>query len=174
MLLSLARESLSGPTLAELRPIFHCLIGDSPNLEGQVPIFISPRNRVAQLYPPGAEFLFRRLLRLVELRWRYSNSLPHWLMTQLKIKIVLWTMVSRPVCPGIRPPSGPMTNFYFSSKFSFLSGERTGLWFTVLEGPRQHSAAWVWFLIFPLIWRARSSYLSPRNRAAQIYSRTLG
>jgi hypothetical protein len=26
-------------------------IQDSPNLEGQVPIFISPRNRVAQLYP---------------------------------------------------------------------------------------------------------------------------
>jgi hypothetical protein len=26
-------------------------IRDSPNLEGQVPIFISPRNRVAQLYP---------------------------------------------------------------------------------------------------------------------------
>jgi hypothetical protein len=24
---------------------------DSPNLEGQVPVFISPRNRVAQLYP---------------------------------------------------------------------------------------------------------------------------
>jgi hypothetical protein len=24
---------------------------DSPNLEGQVPLFISPRNRVAQLYP---------------------------------------------------------------------------------------------------------------------------
>jgi hypothetical protein len=26
-------------------------IQESPNLEGQVPIFISPRNRVAQLYP---------------------------------------------------------------------------------------------------------------------------
>jgi hypothetical protein len=29
----------------------YCLIWDSPNLEGQVPVFISPRNRVAQLYP---------------------------------------------------------------------------------------------------------------------------
>jgi hypothetical protein len=28
-----------------------CLIWDSPNLEGQVPVFISPRNIVAQLYP---------------------------------------------------------------------------------------------------------------------------
>jgi hypothetical protein len=26
-------------------------IRDSPNLEGQVPVFISPRNRVTQLYP---------------------------------------------------------------------------------------------------------------------------
>jgi hypothetical protein len=33
--------------------ISYCLIWDSPNLEGQVPVFISPRNKVAQLYPPG-------------------------------------------------------------------------------------------------------------------------
>jgi hypothetical protein len=32
--------------------IFYCLyFCDSRNLEGQVPVFISPRNRVAQLYP---------------------------------------------------------------------------------------------------------------------------
>jgi hypothetical protein len=33
-------------------------IRDSPNLEGQVPIFVSPRNRVAQLYPQGLGPLF--------------------------------------------------------------------------------------------------------------------
>jgi hypothetical protein len=33
-------------------------IRDSPNLEGQVPVFISPRNRVAQLYPPALGSLF--------------------------------------------------------------------------------------------------------------------
>jgi hypothetical protein len=33
-------------------------IRDSPNLEGQVPIFISPRNRVAQLYPQALCSLF--------------------------------------------------------------------------------------------------------------------
>jgi hypothetical protein len=38
-----------GPT--ELTAISYCLIWDSPNLEGPVPVFISPRNRVAQLYP---------------------------------------------------------------------------------------------------------------------------
>jgi hypothetical protein len=31
--------------------VFYCLYFlDSPNLEGQVPVFISPKNRVAQLY----------------------------------------------------------------------------------------------------------------------------
>jgi hypothetical protein len=33
-------------------------IRDSPNLEGQVPLFISPRNRVAQLYPQSLGSLF--------------------------------------------------------------------------------------------------------------------
>jgi hypothetical protein len=33
-------------------------IRDSPNLEGQVPIFISPRNRVARLYPQALGSLF--------------------------------------------------------------------------------------------------------------------
>jgi hypothetical protein len=33
-------------------------IRDSPNLEGQVPVFISSRNRVAQLYPQAPGSLF--------------------------------------------------------------------------------------------------------------------
>jgi hypothetical protein len=33
-------------------------IQDSPNIEGQIPVFISPRNRVAQLYPQGLGSLF--------------------------------------------------------------------------------------------------------------------
>jgi hypothetical protein len=52
-------------------------IRDSPNLEGEVPVFISPGNRVAQLYPsPGTGFRFRRLLRLAGLRLRYSTPPP--------------------------------------------------------------------------------------------------
>jgi hypothetical protein len=35
---------------------------DSPNLEGHVPVLISPRNRVAVI-PPGTRLPFRRLLR---------------------------------------------------------------------------------------------------------------
>jgi hypothetical protein len=33
-------------------------IQDSPNLEGQVPVFISPKNRVDQLYPQTLGSLF--------------------------------------------------------------------------------------------------------------------
>jgi hypothetical protein len=33
-------------------------IRDSPNLEGQVSVFISPRNRVAQLYPQALGSFF--------------------------------------------------------------------------------------------------------------------
>jgi hypothetical protein len=48
---SLPEQSLLGRSPAELTTIFYCLVWDSLNLEGQVPVFISPRNRVAQLYP---------------------------------------------------------------------------------------------------------------------------
>jgi hypothetical protein len=48
---ALPEQSLLGRSPAELTTIFYCFIWDSPNLEGQVPVFISPRNRVAQLYP---------------------------------------------------------------------------------------------------------------------------
>jgi hypothetical protein len=34
-----------------LMSIVYCLCFSDPNLEGQVPVFISPRNRVDQLYP---------------------------------------------------------------------------------------------------------------------------
>jgi hypothetical protein len=44
-------QSLNGPSRSEPVTILYCLIWDSPNLESQVPVFISPRNRVAQLYP---------------------------------------------------------------------------------------------------------------------------
>jgi hypothetical protein len=49
---ALPEQSLLGRSPAELTAIFYCLIWDSPNLEGQVPVFISPTNRVAS-YTPG-------------------------------------------------------------------------------------------------------------------------
>lgn len=43
-------------------------ISESLNLEGQVPVCIYPRKRVAQLYPPDTGFPLRRLLQLAGLR----------------------------------------------------------------------------------------------------------
>jgi hypothetical protein len=57
--------------------ICYCLIRDSHNLEGQARVFISPTDRVAQLYPPYTGFPFCRLLRLAGLRWIYFNPPPH-------------------------------------------------------------------------------------------------
>jgi hypothetical protein len=51
-------------------------IRDSLNLEDQVLVVISPRNRVTRLFP-GSGFPFRRLLRLAGLRLRYLNPPPH-------------------------------------------------------------------------------------------------
>jgi hypothetical protein len=46
------------PSPAGLVTIFYSQIRYSPNLEGQVPVFISPRNRVAQLYSQALGSLF--------------------------------------------------------------------------------------------------------------------
>jgi hypothetical protein len=44
-------QPFSDPSPTGLMSIVYCLYFlDSPNLEGQVPVFISPRNRLAQLY----------------------------------------------------------------------------------------------------------------------------
>jgi hypothetical protein len=58
LLLALPDQTLSGPSPTELATIFYCLIWDSPNLEGKVPILISLRNRIAQLYPQALCSLF--------------------------------------------------------------------------------------------------------------------
>jgi hypothetical protein len=49
--LQFAVSSFNGASRAEPVTILYCLIWDSRNLEGQVPVFISPRNKVTQLYP---------------------------------------------------------------------------------------------------------------------------
>jgi hypothetical protein len=33
-------------------------IQDSPNLEGQIPVFVSPKKKVAQLYPQALDSIF--------------------------------------------------------------------------------------------------------------------
>jgi hypothetical protein len=52
---SLPAQSFSAPLAAELTAMSQ--IRHSPNLEGQVPVFIYPRNSVAQLYPQALDSL---------------------------------------------------------------------------------------------------------------------
>jgi hypothetical protein len=55
---ALPEQSFFCRSPAELTAIFYCLIWDSPNLEGQVPVFKPPRNEVAQIYPRALGFRF--------------------------------------------------------------------------------------------------------------------
>jgi hypothetical protein len=56
--LQFALQSLNGPSRSEPAAILYCLIWDSTNLKGQVPVFISPRNRVTQLCPRALGSLY--------------------------------------------------------------------------------------------------------------------
>jgi hypothetical protein len=72
--LQFAAQSLNGPSRAEPVTILYCLISDTPNLEGQVTVFISSRNKVAQLYPCELGSLY-----VVSYGWwRYYNRPPTW------------------------------------------------------------------------------------------------
>jgi hypothetical protein len=70
-------QSFNGPSRAEPVTILYRLIWHSPNLEGQVPVFISP-GKGALVIPPGIGFHLRPHLRLAGPRWRYSNPPPTW------------------------------------------------------------------------------------------------
>jgi hypothetical protein len=59
LLLAVASAAILGSE--SLRTRDHILLSqirDSPNMEGQVPVFICPRNRVAQLYPQALGSIF--------------------------------------------------------------------------------------------------------------------
>jgi hypothetical protein len=93
--------------------IFYCLIWDCPNLEGEVPIFIAPRNRLAQLYPLALGSLFVAsyvsqgygggiLTRL------HTETLQSWV--ELSLSYGRWSPDQFVLVSG--SPLGPMTRFY--------------------------------------------------------------
>jgi hypothetical protein len=86
---ALPEQSHLSQSPTELTAISYCLIWDSPNPEGQVPLFISPRNRVAQLYPRALGSLSVASYDSRGLRWKCSNPPPHGVKLSLKVIYLL-------------------------------------------------------------------------------------
>jgi hypothetical protein len=94
LLLALASSVILGSESRETH--YHILlyqIQDSPNLEGQVPIFISSRKRVAQLYLQALGS-FRRLLRIAGLKHFPASPLARWQLPSNGCCLVCFTVVA--------------------------------------------------------------------------------
>jgi hypothetical protein len=108
----LPAQSLSVLSPEELKTIFYGPnFLDSSNLEGHVPVFISPINRVTQLYPGALGSLL----------------VVSYVKVKVQITRIFRPAVSRPVRPGVRHPSGKRDQFLVLLSLDALSDEKLGL-----------------------------------------------
>jgi hypothetical protein len=127
--------------------IFYRLRFEIPQPEGQGPCIYNSQEQGGSVIPRGTGFPFCHLLRLAGLRWRYSNLLPcRVINSQVKVKVMLWLTVSRPVYLGVKHTSGAYDQIFIDVRQlrvfymrRYLSDEMTGLSFTFAAGPRQRS-----------------------------------
>jgi hypothetical protein len=175
MLLGLSR--VVTPWSESRRTQDHILLS---HLRLQVPVFISLRNRVAQLYPLSTEFPFRCLLRLSGLWWRYSNQPSHRNNSLLKKLKLIYDRrsVSQYVLVWGSHLESTTRFFFLSDNCGFLDVGHP-LWredasvisyYCFWDLPRFRFRMQVsqnslpYFSVSyetPLIWRARSPYLNP-------------
>jgi hypothetical protein len=110
---ALPEQSLLGGSPAELTALFCCLIWDSPNLEGQVPVFISARKRVTQFYPRALGYgvrlklynIYRHSLCPTEntLRLYYKDKLYNALQSVVRVEVSGQFHVLAALSPGRSP-----------------------------------------------------------------------
>jgi hypothetical protein len=74
-------HSFSGPSPAGLMTTFYSLRFEThPTWIARSP-YLYPQEQGGPVISPGSGFPFRRLLRLAGLRWRYSNTPPHGILS---------------------------------------------------------------------------------------------
>jgi hypothetical protein len=142
-------QSLNGPSRTESVIRLYGLIWDSPNLEGQIPLFISPKNRVAQLYPG---------------HWvSFTSPLTTRRVTvfEVEVEATLRLTVSQSVCLRVEPTLELVIRYYFLSEdyymkvvvlFLWGAGQGTGLQWRYANPPPTRGPG-------PHIY----IYISPRN-----------
>jgi hypothetical protein len=81
-------------------------IRDSPNLGNQVPVFISPRNRVARLYPQALGSLFVASYDSQGYGGGIRTRLHAGMESQIKVKVTLRLTVGQSVSLGVEPHVG--------------------------------------------------------------------
>jgi hypothetical protein len=110
----------------ELTAISYCLICDSPNLEGQVPVFISPRNRVAQIYPRALHSLSVASYDSRGLRWKYSNPPPHRVVAHVGVGVLLAAYSQSTSTSGYRASLwDPWPDFILGGSHTFIGSGPT-------------------------------------------------
>jgi hypothetical protein len=127
----------------------HFTVSDSrlPNLTGRVPAFISPMNKVAQLWPQAMGSLFFASYDsqgygegvqpcLHTAFWTGQSESESYITTDGKSTSLSWNKA--PVW-GLRPDLYYCQTVAGLLLWGALSDERTGLSFTIAPGPRQRS-----------------------------------
>jgi hypothetical protein len=154
-------------------------------------------NGVQTIHRSTSGYDWRSVGQSVSMCWCRAPSGSHDQISLTIVKFILWPTFSRPVCPGVRPQSGPVTNFSFPFNFSLDSRVFVILWRPLWQ--EDGSAIYCCFLASP---EQSLSSLSPaglqaifycpnfcdspnlegqipvfislRNKVAQLYPRALG